>query len=149
MQRVVLTQVGITNGIVHLVQIVFIVVRSRHAPQFLDLITVVAAGEHLRLGDAGIELQLVGRVQADDVTKSIVSLLLMSQQRLYLPHQKPLTGLLFPAFLVTDYLAQIGHRLLVALAAQIVVGISVVPVGDSPEVHRVALLLADDILGLV
>ena len=148
-QGVFLRQIRVADGIVNLIQIVLVVVRCCHPFQLLDFTLMVHGGQHLRLGNARVELQFVGRVQSDNVLKSLVGLVFMSQDGLQLSHQEPLTGFLLPSAFVFDGLAQILRGLLVASAVYVIVGIRVVPVLHSPEVHRVALLLGNDVLSVV
>ena len=83
------------------------------------------------------------------MAEGIVGLLPAAQQGVYLAVQEPLAGLLLTTFLVSDDLPQIGQCLLVTLAADIVVGIGVVPVLHGTIVHRVATLFVDDVLRLI
>ena len=149
LRGVALTQPDVADSVIHLIQIVLVVVRCCHAFQFPNHLAGIALSHHLSLGDTGIKLHLVGRIQAHHMTESIVSLLTVSQQGMYLSIQEPLAGLLLAAFLVFDNLAQIRQSLLVAFTADVVVGIGVVPILHSPVVHRVTTLLGDDILGIV
>ena len=78
-----------------------------------------------------------------------VSLGIVTQQRLYLSQQEPLAGSLLAAALMLDDLLQVGHGSGILLTSYIVVGHRVVPVLASPVVDAVALLLDDDVLGIV
>ena len=82
MQGVLLRQIRVADGIVNLIQIVLVVIRCCHPFQLLDFTLMVHGGQHLRLGYAGVELQFVGRVQSDNVLKSLVGLVFMSQDGL-------------------------------------------------------------------
>ena len=79
----------------------------------------------------------------------IISLVTMTKLCLYLTHQEPLAGLLFTTLLMFDDLAQIGHGLLIALTTNVEIGIGVVPLINSTEVHRVTTLLDNEVLGIV
>ena len=109
----------------------------------------VRVGHHFSLGDAGIKLHLVRRMTADNLAKGLIGFLAMTQFSLDLSQQKPLSGTLYPSALVLDHLLQIGHSLLVFLHVDIIVGIGVVPVFHSPEVHRVTTHIADHVLCVV
>ena len=149
MKGVALGQIDVADGVIQLIEIVLVVVRRGHAPQTIDHALGVAGSHHLRLGDAGIELQFVGWVQAHHVAEGFVSVLAVAQLRMELSHQKPLAGFLLATGLMLDDLAQIGDGLFVAFAADVVVGIGIVPVLDGTIVHRVATLLRYHILCIV
>ena len=69
MQRVALGEVDVADGVIDLVQVVLVVVRTGHASQLADFSLEVGGGHHLGLGNARIELQLVGWVQTYHVLK--------------------------------------------------------------------------------
>ena len=83
------------------------------------------------------------------MAEGVVGLLPTAQQGVYLAIQEPLAGLLLTALLVSDDLPQVWQSLLVTLAADIIVGIGVVPVLHGTIVHRVATLFVDDVLRLI
>ena len=149
LQRVLLHHVDITHGVIHLVEVILVIVVGSHTFQAADHCFGIALGHYLCLGDAGIELQFVGRVTADGLCKGMLCLGTIAQLLLYLSHEEPLAGLLLVSALMLDYFAQVWHRLLVVLRPDIVVCIGVVPVLHCPEVHRVAAHIADDVLGIV
>ena len=78
-QGVVLGEVDVTDGIINLIEILFVLVGGSHALQTLDHLLVMGAGHHLGHGDTGIELQFVGRTLADDVLECLIGFLVMSQ----------------------------------------------------------------------
>ena len=149
MEGVALRQVDVADGVVHLIQIFFIVVRPRHTLQTADLTFRISSGHHLGLCNACIKLQLIGRIQTYHVAIGLVSLILLSEQGLYLSHDVPLAGFLLAAVLVAYHLAQIGHRLLILFTAQIVVGQRIVPILLGTIVHGVATLFDDQVFGIV
>ena len=83
------------------------------------------------------------------MAEGVVGLLPTAKQGVYLAVQEPLAGLLLTALLVSDDLPQVWQSLLVTLAADIIVGIGVVPVLHGTIVHRVATLFVDDVLRLI
>ncbi len=145
------SQPDVADGIVYLVLVIFVVVRCRHAFQLAHhLLGILAAtGHYFGLGNAGIELQLVGRTEPDHPFEGIESLILMTQQCLDLSQQEPLPGFLLATLLVFDDLAQVGDGLLVLLRVDIVIGIGVVPVGYGTVVHCVTLLLRHQVFGFI
>ena len=149
LQRVALVQVDIAEGVIHLVEVFLVVIRFRHPFQTTDHLAAFVGRHHLRLGDAGVELRLVGRMTAHHLLIGLIGRLAVAQQVLNLSHQEPLPGLLRLATLVLDGLAQIGHSLLVVARADIVVGVGVIPVVHGAEVHRVAAHIAYHVLGIV
>ena len=147
--RVVLREVDIADGIVHLVEVVFVVVRGGHALQTADHLLVVRGGHHLGLGDAGVELHLVGRILGGHAAVCLVGLPCVAQRCLDLSHDKPLAGFLRLAVLTADDLPQQGHGALQLARAQVVVGHGLVPCRLCAVVDGVAVLVADDVLGIV
>ena len=105
---VLLQQVDVAHGVIDLVQVVLVVVVACHALQAAYHAAAVAGGHHLGLGNAGIELQLVGRVLAYHVLVGIEGLLRVAQRGLYLSHQEPFTGFLGLPLLVLDDFSQVG-----------------------------------------
>ena len=74
---VALRQIHIADGVIHLIQILLVVIVTRHPSQFAELL-LAALGHHLSLGDAGIKRQLVGRVVPDHVLIGVVGFLTVS-----------------------------------------------------------------------
>ena len=142
-------QIDVADGIVHLVKIFGIVIVGGHTLQLTYHLLAVVLSQHFGLGYAGVKLQLVRRTAAYHTGKSLVSLLLMAHQVLYLSHQVPLAGTLgFTAF-VLDGLAQIGHGLGVIGHADVIVGVGVIPILNGTEIHRVATHVTNHVLGIV
>ena len=129
--------------------IVLVVIAVRHAAQASDHAFVVTGCHHLGLGNAGVELQFVGRIEACHMAESTISLLTVALQSLQLPHQEPLTGFLLTAFLMLDDLSKVRDGITIALHTQTIVSHRIVPVFLGPIVHGVAALLDDDVLGIV
>ena len=125
----------IANGIVNLVEIFGIVVVGGHAFQSAYHLATIVAGQHLCLSYSGVELQLVRRIASDYVFKGIVGLLLITKQILYLTHKEPLAGPLGLAAFVLYCFIQIRYGLLVIGLANVVVGVSKIPVFNGTEVH--------------
>ena len=148
-RRIFLCQVDVADGVVHLVEIVLVVVVGGHTLQLAYHLPRPAASHHLGHRDAGVELNLVGRVQPYHMLERLVCLVALALCRIDLPEQIPLARLLLAAHLVLDNLAQVGHSLVELLLVQVVVGIRVVPLLHRPPVHRVAAHLRDYVLGVV
>ena len=149
LQRVVLGQVDVADGVVHLVEVFLVVIVGCHSLQTTDHLLGVALCHYLGLCDAGVELQLVGRMTAHGLAEGLICLLAVPQQVLDLSHEEPLPGALCVAPLVLDDLIEIGHGLLVVAQTDIVVGVGVVPVLDGPVVYRVAAHVAYHVLRVV
>ncbi len=146
---VALGQVDVSDGIVHLVEIVLVVVVGGHALQPTDHLLRLTFREHFGHGDACIEVQLVGRSQSADVVVGLVSLAVVAESLIELSEQEPLAGFLLAAHLVFDHLAQVGDGLLVVACVDIVVGVGVVPLLAGTPVDAVALHVAYHVLGIV
>ena len=147
--RVFFRQVDISDGIIHLIQVFRIIVRTGHPSQFTDHLLRLSWCHHLRLGDTGIERQLVGRVQLHHLTIGLFCLSTMPQQLLQLSHEEPLTCFLFLTGLMTDYLPQVLHRLLVLLGVDIVVGECIVPCLHTLIVQRIPAHTTDHVFGII
>ena len=145
---VALRQIHVADGVIHLIQILLVIIVARHPSQFAELL-LAALWHHLCLGDAGIKLQLVGRVVPDHVLIGLVGFLAVPQQGLDLSHQIPLPGALHATPFMTDHLPQIRHRLLIVALGDIIVRIGVIPVLHRPEIHRVAAHVSDHVLSVV
>ena len=145
---VTLRQIHISDGVIHLIQILFVIIVARHPSQFADLL-LTALGHHLCLGDTGIKLHLVGWVVPDHMLIGLVSFLTVSQLGLYLSHQIPLPGALYATSFMTDHLPQIRHGFLVVTLGDIVVRIGVVPILHGSEIHRVTAHITDHVLRIV
>ena len=108
-RRVLLQQVYIAHSVVHLVEVVLVVVVAGHAFQPANHTPAVVRSHHLCLGNAGVELQLVGRILADNVPVGFIGLLAVAEPCLYLSHQEPFAGFLHAAPFMLDDLIQIGY----------------------------------------
>ena len=86
---------------------------------------------------------------ANHLPESPVSFLTVANKILDLSHQEPLSGSLDAATLVFDDLSQIRNGFLVVTQSDVVVGIGVVPVLHSPEVHGVTTHVTDHVLCIV
>ena len=148
-RRVALVQINVADGVVNLVEVILVVVICRHAFQSANHLFGIVCRHHLGHGDAGVELQLVGRVLADDAFERFVSQLAVSERSLQLSHEKPLAGFLLAAHLVLDDFAQVGDGFLVFAGVYVIVGVGVVPLLHCPPVERVALHIAYHVLGIV
>ena len=83
-QRIAFRQIDITDSIINLVEIVLVLVRSRHTLQSADHLLILRTSHHLGHGNACIEFQLVGRTLTDDVAESLIGVVAMTQCRFYL-----------------------------------------------------------------
>ena len=81
-------QVDVADGIVNLVEIVLVFLVLCHTKQAFYHLLVLRAGHHLRLQDAGIERQFVGRIAADNLRERLVCLIVLSQFALQLSEQE-------------------------------------------------------------
>ena len=138
MERIALGEIHVSYGVVHLVEVFLVVVRTGHALQLADFALGIRSRHNLSLSDAGVKLQLVGWVQSNDMLERLVGFRFLSQQRLNLSHQEPLTGFLLAALLMLDDLAEIGQGLLVATSTDVIVRQRVVPVFLCAVVDAVA-----------
>ena len=146
---VALQQVDIAHGIIHLIEILRILIRTGHRLQPADHLLRVASGHHLAHGDAGIELQLIGRIHAHHATESLVGIVALSKGSIQLTQQEVFAGFLLAAHLVLDGFLQVGNGFLEALRVDVVGGIGIVPLLHGTPIHRVALHLVDYVLGIV
>ena len=149
MQRVALGHIDISDGVIHLVKILSIVVVGSHTLQLAYHLLAVVLGQHLGLSDACIELEFVWRTAADNSAESLVCLLLIAHQIVYLTKQIQLACLLHLAFLVLDGLLQIWYRLGVFGCTNVVVGVGIVPILNGTKIHRVATHIANHVLSIV
>ena len=81
---VFLRQVDIADGVVHLIQVVFVVVVGGHTLQSADHRLGIASCHHLRLCDTGIELQFVGRMTAYNLPERTLCFRPVSKLAFYL-----------------------------------------------------------------
>ena len=146
---VFLGQIDIADGIVYLVEIVFVVVRPGHALQLANHLFALSGSHHLCHGDAGIELHLVGRIQAHHMAVGLIRLGAMAECRFKLSEQIPLTCPLHSAHLVAYYFLQIGNGSGIVASVNIVIGIGIVPLFLCPPVHRIALHVANNVFCIV
>ena len=146
---VALQQVDIAHGIIHLVEILRILIRTGHRLQPADHLLRVTSGHHLAHGDAGIELQLVRRIHAHHAAEGLVGIVALSKGCIQLTQQEVFTSLLLAAHLVLDGFLQVGNGFLEALRVDVVRGVGIVPLLHGTPVHRVALHLIDYVLGIV
>ena len=105
-ERVALRKIYVSDGVVDLVEIVFVLVRSCHALQSRNhLFALTARRQHFGECNACVELHLIGRIHAYDAAVGFRSLVLVAESRLELSHEIPLTGFLFVSHLMADDLA--------------------------------------------
>ena len=142
-------QIDVSYGIIHLVEIFGIIIINGHTFQLAYHLAAVVLGQHLGLGYAGVELQLVRRTQSHHVLKGIVGLLLVSQQILNLSQKEPFARPLHLAALVLDGLLQIWNSLLVFAHVDVVVGVGIVPILHGTEIHRIATHITNHVLSIV
>ena len=146
---VVVEQVDVAHGIVDLIEKLLVVVVGSHAFQPADGLFRPARCHHLSHGDARIEVQFIGRVQAHHFLIGFISQVAMSEGSLELSEQEPFPGSLFLAHLVLDHLAEIGDGFLVVTGMDVVVSIGVVPFLCGMPVDAVAAHVANDVLRIV
>ena len=123
LQRVAAREIQVTDGIVHLVEIVLVAVLPRHPFQRLHLRLDVRAHIYLALLDAGIEFRAVGSVRGiGHFLESLIGFRLHTVLLLKLPEQEAHT-----CFLHTSggiyCLRQIGNGILSAVSLNEIVGI--------------------------
>ena len=126
-QRVFLHQVDVTHGIIDLIEIFFVIVRTCHPLQAADHLLGVTSCHHLRHGDAGIELQFVGRIHSHHPSESLVSLVFLSEGCIELSQQIAFTGFLLTSHLMFDDFLQIRDGFRIAFGMDIIVGKGVIP----------------------
>ena len=146
---VFLGKVNVADGIINLVEIILVVVGCGHALEAPNHLLRLVGGQHLCLGNLGVELQLVRRVQANHLSESLVGFGLVSQRGLQLAHEVPFARALLLAHLVLDDVAQVGNGLGVVGRVDVVVGVGVVPLLARSPMQAVALHVSYDILGVV
>ena len=132
-----------------MVEILLILVGGSHSAQTGKNLLGIGGCHHLAHRDAGIELQLVGWVEAYHVLEGLVGLGLTTQCSLQLAHEIPLAGFLFAAHLMLDDFAQVGDGLVELLGVDVIIRIGVVPFFLGTPVDGVALHIADDVFGIV
>ena len=141
--------VYVSDGVVYLVEVFLVLVGDGHALEAAYHLPTLRVGEDLGHGDAGVELHLVGWVEAHDALVGLVGFCLLSEGRLQLSHEEPLSCLLFLSVFVADDLAQIGNGFLVVCCMDVVVSHGVVPLMLCRRVDGVAAHVADDVFGVV
>ena len=144
-----LCQIDIAYGIIHLVKIVLVVVRSSHSLEAVDGLLRILFRHHLRHRNAGIELHFVRRMLSQHALVCLVSLFLVADKPLQLPHQEPFPCTLLTPHLVLDYLPEIRNCLVIFLRVYIVISKSVVPLLHGTPVHRVTLHVPNHILRII
>ncbi len=146
---ILLRHVDISDSIVNLVEILLVVVVSRHTLQFTHHLFPLTARHNLSHGDTGVKFQLVGRVLPDNPLICLVSLKPVAEHRLQLSHDIPFACPLLPSTFMADNLTQIRHRLGISPGFDIIVGISIIPVFHCPPVHGVAAHLVHHVLSII
>ena len=149
LHRIALRQINIADGVIDLVEIIFVLVRCRHSLQTTDHRLRLTSSHHLRHRDSGIERDFVGRILRNHLLISLVGLLTMAQFRFQLSQKIVFTGFLALSTLVFDDFFQIRHRLGIVARVDVVVGHRVVPFLLRPPVNRVAPHIANHVLGVV
>ena len=148
-QGIFLGEVDVADGIIHLVLIIPVLIRCRHALEPADHLPAVARSQDLGDGDAGIKLQFVRRIEPDDVAESLISLLLVADGSLQLSHQIPLAGFLLVSHLMAYHLPEIGNRLPGITRVDIVIGEGIIPFLLGTPVDGIALDVSDHIFCIV
>ena len=149
LRRILLGEIDVTDGIIHLIKIIFIIIRPRHALQPANHLTRLTLSQHLRLGDAGVEFQFIRRIEPHRMTESLISLLIAPQSLTQLPHEEPLTGFLLAPHLMADDLTQVGNGTGIVAAMKVIVGHGIVPLLLRPPWNGVAPHIAYHIFGVV
>ena len=122
-QRILSVQIDIAQGIIDLIQIVFVLLALRHTLQHLHDLQVVAARKHLALADTSGKLQFIRRIGANHLRKSLIGQAAQVQIRIDLPQEVLHTSPLFAVLLRLDRRLQIGYCLLKLLVLDEVIGI--------------------------
>ena len=146
---VALGQIHITYGIIYLIQIFLVVVRSRHSSQPAQGRLSVTACRHLGHGDTCIESQFIGRMLAQDGAKRLVGLLPLALGGKQLTQQEIFTGFLLTAHLVLDDLAQVDDRLLMVFLLDIIIRQSIVPFLLRTPMYRIPMAIPYDLLRVI
>ena len=76
--RIFVGQIDITNGIIYLIQVIFVLIRCCHTLQTTNHLLGLASSHHLRHRNTGIELQFVRRILANDMLESLICLILIA-----------------------------------------------------------------------
>ncbi len=147
--RILLTEVDIADGVVHLVEVVLVLVAGGHPLEPTYHLMRLSARHHLGHGNASIELQIVRRILPDDTAIGTEGLGIVAESGLQLSHEIPFAGTLLASHLVLDDLAQVGYGLGIVTCVYVIVGKGEIPLflglpGDGVTTH-----VADDILGIV
>ena len=116
-------QVDVSQGVIHLVEIVFVLLALRHALQHLHHLQVVAAREYLALADACGKLQLVGRIHANHLGKRLIGQVAQVEVDVELPQQVLHACPLLAVLLGLDGGLEVGDGLLILFVLDQVVGV--------------------------
>ena len=107
---VILQQVYISHGIIHLIEIFFVVFRACHpAQRAYGFLCRLRIGKHLGLEDAGIKGELIWRTLLQTFLQSLVRFLLVAQDLLHLAQEKIKTGFLQFARLFASGQSEVGE----------------------------------------
>ena len=147
--RVALGEVDVTHRIVHLIEIIFVLVRSRHAFEPSDHLSRLPRSHHFRLSHTGVEFEFIGRIGADSPLIGLIGFLIRVDQRIDLSKQKIFARFLFAPHLVTDDFLQMWNCLGIVLCVDIEVGQGIIPFLASNTRYGVATGIADDFLSVV
>ena len=141
----------VSHGVVHLVEIVLVVIRTGHAPEFLQhtLCSPFLCGHDLGLHDAGVEGQVEGRTLPEAAAKGAVGTVGVAEAVFHLSEEEIESCLSVAAAGVAGGAFEVRDGLFVALLTQEEVGGG--GVGELPQAvgHAVAAKAGEGILGVV
>ena len=124
LQGILLGHIHVSDGIIHLIQILLVLGVSSHGFQALDG-ACIASPFHGHFGalDACVEFQFVGRIASDDLAECRVGLWIIAHMLVDLSQQEVMAGTLLAPLLFLHGFLQMGQCLLEASLLEQVVAI--------------------------
>ena len=107
LQGIFLVEIDVADGIIYLVEILFVVIRSCHSLQLADHLVGIVFRHDFCHGNTGIEGKFVRRIQANHVLEGFIGFLLVADGCLQLSHQIPFACLLLAAHFMADYFFEV------------------------------------------
>ena len=144
-------QVDVSHSIVHLVKIVLVVLRARHALQLFEhpLLSALLGGQHLGLENARVEGEVEGRTFLQTLLQCAVCLLGVLPLLLHLRQEVVEASLPAVALGVARGAFEVGHGLVKALLCEEEVGGGGIGEPAHAAAHAVAAQAAQRVLGIV
>ena len=146
---VLCTEVDVADGIIYTVEVVLVSLAARHALQLLDHLLVLTARHHLRLHDACVELQFVGRIAAGHLAQVLVGQLVLPRGMVELSQEVVQTSTLQLAARLADALLQVRNGLGILLRGNEEGRQGVLTLPCRLRAHAVAPHLVEDVLSIV